>query len=524
MKYISRRDFLWIIPFSLALGLLLAVLQPGEWWIGWIGFSVLLLIGLSGLLIAARWADGGRVLYWMVALAFILRLAGGMATYLALPVNGHNVSDDRAGYVYTDAHKRDAQAWGLASSQRPILDAFSQKFATDQYGGLLAFSALIYRYFSPFAQRPLMMIMISGLIAALGIPFLWKAVRQLWGEKVALASGWIFALYPESILLGGSAMREPYLMAFSAFTLWGFVDWQARGARHGWFWMGLGVAGMLLVSPAIVLVTLGIFAGWIWFTSERGRISWKVLAVVAVIALAALLLLSAALNRQGDFNASSPLHVVSEWTQLAVKWDVYQLERGSGWVQKLFNEMPPYLRLPFVVIYGVLQPVLVATFFYPTTLTWQIIGILRGIGWYMFLPLLIFSFVAATGNRSERDRKLWWWLTVVVWGWVFFTALRGGGDQWDNPRYRAILFMWEAIVAGYAWVSWRETHNPWLTRIVAAEIVFMLVFGQWYASRYFHFGAQIPFAAMIGLIVVMWALILAGGLWWDRRHRHTTES
>jgi hypothetical protein len=33
------------------------------------------------------------------------------------------------------------------------------------------------------------------------------------------------------------------------------------------------------------------------------------------------------------------------------------------------------------------------------------------------------------------------------------------------------------------------------------EIVFLLVFTQWYASRYFHWGGQLPFAVMVALII-----------------------
>ena len=71
----------------------------------------------------------------------MLRLLVGLGIYFGLPIYGHNDSeDDKAGYVFTDAHRRDDQAWELASSERPILDAFTDKFAYDQYGGLLAFS------------------------------------------------------------------------------------------------------------------------------------------------------------------------------------------------------------------------------------------------------------------------------------------------------------------------------------------------------------------------------------------------
>ena len=101
--------------------------------------------------------------------------------YLGLPIYGHADADDRAGYVFTDAHTRDNQAWKLATSEHPIVDAFSKNYASDQYGGLLAFNTLIYRYLSPDAQRPLMLILFSAFFAALGVPFLWKAVCSgLW--------------------------------------------------------------------------------------------------------------------------------------------------------------------------------------------------------------------------------------------------------------------------------------------------------------------------------------------------------
>ena len=106
------------------------------------------------------------------------------------------------------------------------------------------------------------------------MPFFWRAARLAFGDQVALAAGWILALYPESLLLGSAAMREPYLITFSALVLWGFVDWQFNHSRHalsGWL---LAWLGMLLVSPVVALVTLIILAGWWWLAREHGRLSW----------------------------------------------------------------------------------------------------------------------------------------------------------------------------------------------------------------------------------------------------------
>src|SRR5574338_688019 len=278
-----RRHLLWIIPTALLAGALLSFLQGGPWLTGFLAFSLLLLLALLLLTLSLRWASGGKVLVWMTVLAFGLRFAGGVATYLLLPTYGYDDPDDQAGFVYTDSHRRDAQAWDLADSERPLLDAFSEKYAYDQYGGLLAFSALVYRNLSPDAHRPLLLVLLTALGAALGLPFLWKAAAVRWGAAVALASGWIYALYPESILLGGSAMREPWLMGLSALALWGFVDWHEHSHRRGWAWIGLALAGMLLVSPAVALVTLVILAGWLWFSGQgRGLPWWVVVAGMAI--------------------------------------------------------------------------------------------------------------------------------------------------------------------------------------------------------------------------------------------------
>ena len=544
MKNFDRRDFIWILPFSLSLGTVLSFLQPGNWIIGWLGFSFLFLLCVSLLTLLARWAGGGKTLAWMIALAFVLRFSGGVATYLALPVYGYVDEDQSAGFVYTDAHRRDSQAWELAGSDRPIIDAFNEKFAYDQYGGLLAFSALIYRYLSPDAHRVLMLVLLSAFMGALGVPFLWKAVAQEWGTKVAFASGWVFALYPESILLGGSAMREPYLMACSAFALWGFVIWSgthgspfqglrdkplkehtstgsARRSgllnRQTILWMSLGIVGMLLVSPPVALVTLVIFGGWHYFASERGRISWWMVVIAVLVFIAGLFILSSALDRQGNLGGGSPIGVINNFMREAVKWDVYQLERGSGWVQKLFDEMPEWLRLPFVMLYGILQPVLPAIFIVPTTSIWRIIGILRAVGWYTLLPALILTFAASTGAGAEKKRKLLMWLSLVVWAWILLTALRGGGDQWDNPRYRTTFLPWIAILVGWVWMSLRQQKSPWFWRIVAIECVFVLVFLDWYLYRNFNFGPIIPYPILLLFLVLSTLVILAGGLIWDKK-------
>lgn len=532
MKYFSRRDFYWIAPASLGLGVILSYLQKENWFSGWLGFSFLFLLCFSLLTISTRWAGAStlrqaqgntsfsatKILAWMIALAFVLRFAGGVATYIALPY-GYTDEDDKAGYVYTDAHRRDIQAWNLAQSDRFIVDAFNKNYAYDQYGGLLAFSAFIYRYFSPDAHRPLLLVLLSAFVAALGLSFGWKAVRQEWGDKVAIAFGWIYALYPESVLLGGSSMRESYLLLFSAFALWGFISWHTiQKNKRDLIWLASGILGMLLVSPVVALVTLIIFAGWIYFTNEHHYSAWQGGLVIAVVFIIGLFVLASSLDRQGNLGGS-PLAIVNKFLREATKLNVNQLVASSGWVQKLFDEMPEWMQIPFVLIYGLFQPVLPAAFLEPTTLTWRIIAIARAVGWYSVLPALILAFGAAAGQGSDRKRKALLWLSLVVWFWILLTSLRGGADQWDNPRYRTILFLWQAILIANVWVWWREKRNPWVARIVAMELVFLIFFGQWYANRYLQIGSQFPFGQIVGMILGGWVLIFIYGVWRDHSLR-----
>jgi hypothetical protein len=540
-RYLTAKDFFYILPASLVLGALLASLQPGSWLIGFLSFSFLFLLSFTLLFFSFRWAGSTRTLAWLIALSFFLRLAVGMTLHFGLPVYGHADEDDRAGYVFTDAHRRDNQAWALAASDLPVIDAFNEKYGSDQYGGLLAFNTFVYRYLSPDAQRPLMLVLLSAFFAALGVPLLWKAVRQVFGEPVAWAATWIFVLYPESVLLGASAMREPYLLTFNTLVLWGFVHRFYRFEespaitrlgdlsnllkdRVGWMWIAAGLAGMLLVSPAIALITIVVFAGWLFFASERREISWRGLAAIAVIFILGLFFLSASLNRSGEFVATSPLHVINDWFQAAIKWDAYQLERDSGWVQKIFDEGPHWIRLPFISIYGIFQPVLPATLVRPTLWIWKLIILPRAFAWYAMLPVLVLALAAAAAQDSKKMRNLLLWLSLVAWTWTLLASLRGGADLWDNPRYRTILFMWFSLLGGYVWVWWRQTHNAWVTRIFLMEIVFLLFFTQWYASRYFYLGGQLPFTVMVALIVGFWGLILGVGWWRDKRSTLHSEN
>ncbi len=514
----KRTDFYWILPAGLALGFLLAFVSPGVWWAGLPGFALLSIVGFVVLTTAWRRVGGGRTLAWVLALAFVLRLGMGLTTYLVLPYAGYGNQTEKAGYLFFDAFRRDTQAWDLAHSSQPLSEAFDSKMYSDQYGGLLFTSAAVYRFLSPDAQRPLLMLLLAAWMGALGAAFVWAAGRRTLGEQAGRLSAWIFALYPEAILQGSSQMREPFLMTFIALAFYGVIEWQAARSRTSWLWIGLALAGMLFFSPGFALLTLVAVAGWIYFSGETRRIPWQVLAAAAGVFVLALAALTLSWNSLVAAN-SGPLGVLGGWARETAKFNAYTLQRSSGIVQLLFESFPSALQLPFVTLYGVLQPVLPAALFEPAASFWQTLGIVRALGWYLFLPFLAYAPFSAWNRLEGQRRKPWVWLAALVWVWVLVASLRGGGDQWDNPRYRVILLVWQALLVAQAWGALRQKWSRWFGRILAVEAILVLVFGHWYLYRYVHVGLNLGVRNSLLLAIGLSLLVVLGDWFWARRTR-----
>ncbi len=215
-----------------------------------------------------------------------------------------------------------------------------------------------------------------------------------------------------------------------------------------------------------------------------------------------------------------PLANLVNWLRYSANYSADVTELNSGQLQYLFVSLPQALHLPFIIGYGIAQPVLPAALADPAVWPMRALGILRGSGWYALLPFLVYSLRSAWKTADKREQVAWFWLWVVTWVWIIISAARAGGDQWDNPRYRVILLLFQAALAAHA-LNWqRITHDPWLWRILAVEGVFLALFGFWYISRYSDLvNIILPISTIFAAIASISVLILIGGWLWDHRKK-----
>jgi hypothetical protein len=513
LRFSPRR--LAVLPALLGGAVLLALLdRPGFQLQGWLAYS--LLLGLGALLFAGvrRLVAAPRLVTAVAAAAFLLRLIAGVAMSGLLPQLGYPDNEvHQAGYVFYDAFRRDVQARDLAASDAPLLSAFSEDYSGDQYGGTLWLSAVVYRALSRDIHRPNLILVLTAVAGALGTLFVWKASRAWFGDAPAGAAAWIFALYPEAVLLGASQMREAFLIPLVGMAFFGLTDLQGTNLRRS-PWLALAAVLLFLASPPVAVAALGLLLV-AWWLEPGQRRSWKPIALSGVLLILGLAAVTWIFSRYPSLERAGPWRVLLEWLQYNAEFQSYLLERASGWVQKLIREAGSQWQLAIVLLYGLARPVLPAQLVVPGASIMRAIGIFRGLGWYLLAPLLIYSLTILPRSQFERRRQVLW-MALTVFGWILLGALIAGGDQWDNPRYRAILLAWQAPLAGWAWVWARQQRDAWLTRLLAVEGLFVLLFTEWYISRYYRIFERLNFWVMVGVILAAAALILVGGWARDR--------
>lgn len=491
-KSITPRQYLGLLLWlALALGLA-AVSNRGAGlanWGGWL--AVLALCGgllWGGLrLLAGEGLPGG--IRRLTGLAFGLRLGLAVFWFLALPVWGYDTDVQRAGYVMDDAHKRDGIAWKLAGEDTSLLEAFRGYSTTDQYGGLLFISAGVYRTLGGEIHHPLMLAALAAAFSALAVPLTWALANRLWGGRAAGWAAWGLALYPEALLLGSSQMREAFSVTLVAASVWLALRLAQRISWPDALGLALSLGLGALFSPPIAL--LQAFTALLvyvaaengrWFTPPR-RVGLLALAGLAAVGLA-----------------------VVYWDNLlafmdAVAWQRYISESASGWVARQFERMPVWSHVPFLILYGIFRPLLPAALVADGVTLWKVVAILRAASWTVLLALLLYATFLALRQRGWRTPA--GALLAAAWAVALVASYRGGGDDWDNPRYRVAFAAVQLALAAWAVLRQQESRDPWLRRAFGFAGGLLLWFLPWYLRRYAPFEwpiVDLPDVVGLGLL------------------------
>jgi hypothetical protein len=432
---------------------------------------------------------------------------------VTLPRYGYGNEAEVFGYVMSDAFRRDMTAWDLAQSGKPLSMAFGAYRGVDQYGGMLFGSALIYRYLGGGVHNPLQVVVLTAAFSAMAVLFTWAFTRRLWDKEIAAIAAWVAALFPDAIMLGSSQMREAFMMTLAIVAFYGLVrTWQDR-SKAGVTWMLVPILAALPLSPLFALMLagmLGVFAVFL------GGISWLRDWRVWAIMIGAVLLGFLVVITFGDQilpgGSSNPVALLRLWLKLASRWQAYNSEHASGWMQKIFRSTPEWTHTWLLLTYGVARPFLPAALFDPGASIWQGIAIWRSLGWALLLPFMMIAPFVAWRRDGWRSPAMG--LSLLVWTSILIASFRGGGDAWDNPRYRVTWIGLQAVLAAWVWVIHKRDRSPWLRRVLVAVGFIFLWFMPWYLGRmtafdwpikdvFLTFGLGLA-SALIYLLVDVW--------------------
>jgi len=464
----------------------------------WGSFGLAFLLSLA-FFYSLKFLDGRKFFIILILSATIFRVGCGVMLTKMLPNWGYDEETYKNGYIFRDAYQRDGQAWQIVSGNYPIFLAFTEEFVSDQYGGLLAFSALIYKIFTPLAHVQANIILVAVLVNMIGAIWFLRGLKDS-GEPVQKFALILYLFFPDAILLGVSQMREPFLIGFSAILFGLLLDYS--------FSKKVRIVGAILVIACSLLVSykIGIFlvgGVFLWYFLHHSAVRSRMNSNRYIFIGLVLFILMA-------------IVFSSRWLNWAGYYDSYLTVQGSGWLQSISAQYGNEFMKPFLTIYGILRPVLPATLFEPSLAVTQIISIFRALGWALIFPLYLFGIVFALRQKGF-ERGKW----IIFWGlllfWIIVSSYRAGGDMWDNPRYRYSLLIFFALMLSNTWDYWRKSKDHWMVIFYISEGIYLLFFSQWYISRYTNIFGKLDFLVMIGLIAGLIGIVFVFGLIFERK-------
>jgi hypothetical protein len=447
--------------------------------------------------------------------AALLRIGIGVLWYFGLPAWGYASPAETSGYVFIDAYNRDQSAWELSQDAKPLWRAFQGGYRRfDQYGGLLFLSAGVYRYLGGPAHQPLLIVTLCAAVSSLSLLFTWAFAKRLWDRQVAALAASILALYPEAVLLGSAQMREAFTIPLVMAAFYGLVLLLQTHERRSLAWILAPLvlclpfsppfAGMLLLLLLILAIILSPELGRarLW----RQRRTWLLLVGVALMIGVGIWLSWGSFAPEG---VNHPVELVSWWVKKSADWQAHLTESASGLVQRIFELTPDWTHLPALLLYGLVQPFLPAALGDTTgAAIWRGIAVWRAVGWTLILLLMIYAPLRALRNidwpvsNGSSQRRLILGISLVIWIGIFVAAYRGGGDQWDNPRYRAAFAGLQACLAAWALLAQRRVPDAWLRRALVGIGLIFAWFLLWYLRRYLSFPWPLDFFRTLGLGII----------------------
>jgi len=286
---------------------------------GLLGIEALLLIALCVLLVTYRWLSLTKILW----VAFAVRAASAMFHYFVFPL-----PDSGA-----DAKSFEELAWQLAQG------GFGNAWASFTGPGPDLISWIIALVYS-LTDRSLLLAQALSVFMGTGtVLFGWLLVRNLWGERVAMKSGWVLVFFPTLVLYSAIPLREAYIWFFLTLGLLGAVRWSLAGGFAPFFLAMIGFVGATLFHGGMIigLLTFGVIVLWRSFKlSLFGLMRSKVrLASMTFVLLALLTIggffvdiikvsylgdfsrvsdLENTVTRIGSYTRSSDLAAYPEWT------------------------------------------------------------------------------------------------------------------------------------------------------------------------------------------------------------------
>jgi hypothetical protein len=210
------------------------------------------------------------------------------------------------------------------------------------------------------------------------------------------------------------------------------------------------------------------------------------------------------------------VNMVDAWLlDAAGQWRLNLVSSQSAWINNIFNVTPKWIHLPFLVLFGLLQPFLPAALVEPGAGIWRAIAIYRSLGWFLALPFLMYTSLAVV--KRWKERRVLTFLVAAFWIVALIASYRTPGYLWDNPRYRTAYVAIQAVLMAWAWYNARSTGNRWLQRAGIALGGTTLIFLHWYAGRYLG-TPKLSLWATLGVIGGFLVAYIVGMAYRDR-HR-----